>query len=84
LRLLRQHFDSLVVHHITVVVNQTVLTVTGVGIERDVGHHAEFREGFLDCGNYTGHETVSVVGLFRTQTFQRRIDHRKNRHHGNP
>ena len=46
-RLLHQRFDGLVVDDVAAVVDQAVLAVRGVGIERDVGDHAEFGEARL-------------------------------------
>ena len=83
LRLLRQHFDGFVVDHIAAVVDQAVLAVASVGVERDIGHHAEFGEILLQCGDHARHEAVRVVGLACIQALQWRIDHRKDRHHRN-
>ena len=40
---LDQHLDRLVVDHVAASVDQPVLPVAGVGIERDVGEHADLR-----------------------------------------
>ena len=81
---LRQHRDGFVVEDIAAVVDQAVLPVAGVGVERDVGHHAEFGKILFQRGNHARHQAIRIVGFARIQTLQRRIDHRKDRHHRDP
>ena len=47
-RLLGEHRDGVVVDDIALDVDQPVMAVRGVGIERDVGQHADFRHRVLD------------------------------------
>ena len=81
LRLPGQHGDSLIVQHIAAVVDQTVLSVAGVGIEGDVGHHAKLGKFLFQNCHRARRQAILVVRLARIQSFQRRIDHRKQCHH---
>ena len=51
-------FECLVVQYVTarvIGVDQPILPVAGVGIERDVGDHPEFRKLLLQGDHGTGH-----------------------------
>jgi hypothetical protein len=65
-RLLGQHFQRLVVEHVARDrrVDQAVLAVAGVGVERHVGDHAQFRELLLQRLDHARHQTVRVPGFF--------------------
>ena len=69
LRLSRQHFYRLIVEHIAAVVDQAVLAMGGVGVERNVCHDAEFGEILFQFGNDARDEAVRVVGFTRIQAF---------------
>ncbi len=82
-RLLRQHFQRLVVQHVACFVDQAILTVTGVRIERDVGDYPEIREFTLQRLDRARNQAIFVECLFGAQRLQRDIDHRKQRQRRN-
>ena len=76
-RLLGQHGHGLVVQDVAGVVEQAVLAVAGEGVERHVGHDAEFREAFFEFAHNARHQAFGVHGLAAVGRFQRRVDHRE-------
>ena len=74
-----QHRHGLVVHHVAGVVDQAVLAVAGVRVERDVGDDAQVGQCLLECGHHTRHQAVRVVGLARVERLERRVDNREQR-----
>ena len=62
-RLLGQDGDRLVVEDIAIVVGQAVMAVAGVGIERDVGQHADLGHRILDRLDRAADEVVGVERL---------------------
>jgi len=81
LSLASQDCDGFIIENITRVINQTILTVAGVGIKRDVGHDTQLREILFQRSHHAWHKTIRIVSLTRIQCFSRCVDHRKNRHH---
>ena len=71
-RLLHQRFDGVVVDDVAAVVDQAVLAVGGVGIERDVGDHAQFREALLQRAHRALHQAVVVPRRFGGRATWRR------------
>ena len=59
-RLLDQRLDGDVVHDVAGVVDDAVLAVRRVRIERDVGDHAELRDGLLDRAHRALRESVGI------------------------
>ncbi len=63
-RLVDQHSNGFVVQHIACIIDQSVLSVRGIGVESDVGQHADFvfMRGFnrADC---LAHQIVGVKRL---------------------
>ncbi len=55
--------DRHVVHDVPGRVDDAVLAVGGEGIERDVGHDAEFRHGLLDRAHGTLCQAIGVPGF---------------------
>ena len=76
-RLLDQHGQCLVVEHVASAVDEAVLTVDGVGIERHVGDDAELREFLLQRPHHARHEAFGVVRLFGELGLERLVDHRE-------
>ena len=61
---LHQHLDGLVVQDVTCVVQQAVLAVAGEGVQRHVGHHAQFGEPLFQLPHHDGrHQAVGVPAL---------------------
>ena len=58
--LAHEHVDRDVIQHIALVIDDPVLTVSRVRIERNVGHDGELRQGFLDCTYRALHQAVRV------------------------
>ena len=77
-----QHGDRLVVHHIAAGVDQAILTVAGIRVQRDVGDDAEFGKTGFQRGDGTGDQTIGVERFFRAQGFQTGINNRKQRQRG--
>ena len=80
-RLLREHGHRLVVEDVAAVVEQAVLAVRGEGVERDVGHHAEFGEALLQLAHDAGHQALGVERLAAVVELELLVDHREQRHH---
>src|SRR3546814_7982960 len=59
-----QYLDRLVVENIARAVDQPVLPMTGIGIERDVGEHADVvAKRLLDRGGRSAHEVIRIERL---------------------
>ena len=81
-RLFGQGFQCFVVAHVGARIiggDQAVLSVAGVGVERDVGDDAKFGELPLQRGDDTRHQTVRVPGFFRACGLERHVDDREQR-----
>ena len=81
LRLPHQYFDGFIVKDIAAIVDQTILTVAGVWVKGNVGHHAQFGKILFYCCNHARHEAVRIIGFTRIKALQRRVYHRKDRQH---
>ena len=57
-RLVGEHLDRVVVDDIAGVVGQPVVAVRGIGIERDVGEHADVGHRILDLADRAADEVV--------------------------
>ena len=80
-RLLDEHLQRHVVDDVAGLVDDAVLAVRGVGIERDVGHDAEFGKALLQRAHRARHETFRVVGFAPVEAFQALVDDREQRQH---
>ncbi len=80
-RLLHQHFVGLIVQHVAMLVDQSILAVCRVRIECHVGQYAEFGEALLDGLDRARHQAFGIEGLAPVRGFEWRGDHRKERHH---
>ena len=79
-RLLGQRFERLVVEHVAARIvggDQSVLSVAGVGVKRDVGNDTQFRELLLQSCDGARYQPVRIPGFLRSRRLERRIDHRK-------
>jgi hypothetical protein len=72
-----QHGDRFVIENIAGVVDQAVLSVARVRIERDVGDHAEFREALLEGCDRLRREAVGIERLLGTEALPARVDDRE-------
>ena len=73
IHLVDQHGHCIVVGHVALVIEQPVLPVAGIGIERDIGEHADVAAaGVLDRPNRAAHEVVGVERLFPALAAKRR------------
>ena len=85
--LLDQYLHRGIVHDVAVFlwarVRQTVLPVTGEGVECDIGHDAELRKFFFQASNHARYQAIRVEGFATIRGFQTGINHRKQRHHRN-
>ncbi len=64
-RLPDQRIDSHVVLHVTVIVEDAVLTVSGEGIERDVGDDPKLRETRAQGAGGALGDAIGIPGLGR-------------------
>jgi len=64
------------------VVDHPVLTVRSVGIERDIGHHAEFRKTLFQHRHGTRDQSFRIESLAAIGGFQRRLDRGEERERG--
>lgn len=83
-RLLDQGFDGFVVHDVTAVVDQPVLAVGGVRVERDVGDHAQVREALLERAHRALAQAVVLPRGFGGQRFGVRRGDREQRQRRHP
>ena len=72
---------GLIIHDEARVVDQAVLAVRRVGVERDVSHDAELRELLLHRLDRAGNETVRVVGFATVRRLQFLFNMREERDH---
>jgi hypothetical protein len=79
-RLLAQHGHGLVVEDVAGVVEQAVLAVAGVGVQRHVGQQPRPGKRCLSAHG-ARHQAVGVGGLAAVGRLQRRLDDREQRHH---
>ena len=79
--LLCQNCNSLIVHDVAVGVEQSVLAVGCERVQCNVGHQPQFREALLQCAHDGGYQPLWVESFAAVFGFQRRIKHRKQRHH---
>ena len=76
-RLLHERLDGLVVDDVAAVVDQPVLAVRGVGIERDVGDHAQLRETLLERTHGALHQAFVIPGGDAIERLGLRRGHRE-------
>ena len=81
--LLDEHFDRLVVQDVAFFVDEAVLTVRGVRVKRNVGHHAELRIGGLEGLDGARDQAVGVRGFTAVGRLQGFFDVREERDHRN-
>ena len=74
-----QRVHGLVVEHVAVLVDQPVLPVRGVRVERDVGDHAQVREARLQRAHRALHQAFLVPGRRGIERLGLRRGHRKQR-----
>jgi len=68
-RLLFENRNRFVVQHITGSINDAVLTVGGVRIQRDVGDYAEFGQMFFQRGDAAWHQPFGIGGFASVSGF---------------
>ncbi len=83
-RLAFQHGDGFVVQHISGGINDAVLAVRGVRIQRDIGDHAQLRKTFFQRGHCARHQTFGIDGFAPVRCFQCAFNRRKQRNCRNP
>ena len=66
-RLFDQRVTGHIVQYITGLVDDAVLTVGGVGVQRNVGDDADLRYRRLQFGHRTLYQSVSLIGSFGQQ-----------------
>ena len=76
-RLARQCDDGLVVQHIARFVDQSVLTMRGERIERNVSNHPKIGHGLLERTRSALGETLWIPGFYCIQAFRRQRSNRK-------
>ena len=78
-RLGAQPGDRLVVEYISAGVDQPILAVRGVRVERDVGEHAELRQARLQRPHRARYQALRIGGFPPVLALERGVDHRKQR-----
>jgi hypothetical protein len=81
--LLHEHFNGGIVQDVAAVVKQSVLAVAGVGVECDIGHHAQLGKMFFQRTHHVWHQSVWVGGLSTVRCFEVTADDGKQSHHRN-
>ncbi len=76
-RLPDQHGDRVVVQHVALVVDDAVLPVRRVRVERDVGDDDEIGKPALDCPNRALHEAIGIGAFGAVQQLEAAVDDRE-------
>ena len=71
--------EGFIVENVTRCVDQAVLAVAGVGIERHIGDHAEIRKARLERLHNPRHQAIGIEGLGGIEGFLAILDHREER-----
>ena len=86
-RLLHQHRHGFIIHDVAALgrvgVQQPVLAVAGEGVQRHVGHDAQLGVGVFQGPHHARHKAVRVQRFTPIRCFERRVNHREQRHHRN-
>ncbi|MNN14350.1 hypothetical protein D3C81_1274110 [compost metagenome] len=82
-RLLDQHIDRLVVHHVAALVENAVLTMDGEGIECHVGDDPQLREALTQGAGGALGDAVRVVGFGAVEGLLLQRGHREQRQRRN-
>ena len=83
-RLATQRIDRYVVDHVASVIDDAVLTVTGVGIQCCIRHDPELRDSFLHGSDSPWNQAFGIPGLLTAGRTQVGSQIRKECDHGNP
>ncbi len=78
-----QHLHGVVVQDVAGLVEQAVLAVAGVGVQRHVGHDAQLGEFFFQRPHHARNQAVGVERFFAIGRLQRGLNRRKQRQHRN-
>ena len=82
-RLLHQYFSGFIVQYIACLVNQTILTVRGIGIQRAIGDDAQLRKFFFERAHHARNQAVGVECFASIQGFFMRLHHGEQSQSGN-
>jgi len=82
-RLLDQDLQRDVVEDVARLVDHAVLTVRGIGIQRDIRHDAQLREARFQRSSGARHEPARIECLSPVGALQPLLDDRKKRHDRN-
>jgi hypothetical protein len=66
-RLFGQHFQRFIIQNIATCVDQAILAMTGVGIERHIGNHPQLWKLTLQRPDNARYQTLIVKRLFCTK-----------------
>ncbi len=77
-----EHVDRDVVEHVAVVVDDAVLAVRRVRVERDIGDNHKVGIGRLDCAHHRLNESVGIGAFGAIEAFLFLVDHREQRNGG--
>ncbi len=72
-----QHRDSEVINHVATVVDDAVLAMSRVRVQRHVGYDRQLRQFVLDRANRALHEPVRVCALGPVERLVLRVNHGK-------
>ena len=78
-RLADQYVDRRIVEDAAVVAEQAVVAMAGVGIERNVGEHADLGTAGLDCSDRAAHQIIGVERLLTAPAATLGLSIRKQR-----
>ena len=62
-RLLLQNRNGVVVQNVAGVIDNAVLTVAGVGIQRNIGHHTELGKMLFEARHDARNQALGIGGL---------------------
>ncbi len=82
-RLAHEGGDGLVVHHVSGRIDESILAVAGVRVERDVGDHAQIGKTRLERLHRARDEAIRIPGLGAVRGLPVAADHREERERRN-
>ncbi len=82
--LLHQSLHRGVVGHVSCLVEQAVLTMTGVGIQSHVGNHPHVRHGLTKRAHHPWHQSMGVERFFGVWCFAAGVHHGEKRQGTDP
>ena len=81
--LAREDFDGDVIEYVAVLIDDAILAMRRIRIERDIGQNAKVREALFERAHGAGNEPLRVGRLAAIERLERGVDDGEKRHHRN-